>query len=70
MESSCSRNADFPQVGTATPNTQSQDIAEGRRELARLIGRLLAHEWLQKQRSGDNGQAPATAGDPKNTHSA
>jgi len=34
------------------PITQPPEIAEGRRELAGLIGRLLAHEWLHKQRSG------------------
>jgi len=37
------------------PVSQPPEIAEGRRELARLIGRLLAHEWLRKQRSGKGG---------------
>jgi len=70
MDSSYSRNADFPKAGIVPSNTHSQDIAEGRRELARLIGRLLAHEWLQKQRTGSNDQALETAGDPKTIHSA
>jgi hypothetical protein len=30
---------------------QTVDRTEGRRELARLIGQLLAHEWLAKRRS-------------------
>ncbi len=45
-----------------TPIAQSPEFAEGRRELAGLIGRLLAHEWLRKQRSGnhhrDGGNGP------------
>lgn len=36
------------------PSAQPPEFAEGRRELAGLIGRLLAHEWLRKQRSGKN----------------
>jgi hypothetical protein len=57
MDSSDSRNTDLPQVGTAAPNAPSQDIAEGRRELARLIGRLLARHWLQEQRAGRSSSA-------------
>ena len=33
------------------------DRADGRRELARLIGRLLADEWLARKRSEDAGHA-------------
>lgn len=39
----------------AAPIVQSPEIAAGRRELARLIGRLLAHEWLHQQRTGKRG---------------
>jgi hypothetical protein len=61
MDSSSSRDADLPHVGTAVPNAQRQDVAEGRRELAQLIGRLLAHNWLQEQRASRQGQTAETA---------
>ena len=49
------REIDSSNVVAAKPIAQLQDIAEGRRELARLIGRLLAHEWLHKQRAEKRG---------------
>ena len=46
-----SHNFESPQMLATNPIAQPPDIAEGRRELARLIGRLLAHHWLQEQRT-------------------
>ena len=47
----------------AEPIAQPPGIAEGRQELARLIGRLLAHEWLHKQRTGKRGRDHEEAAD-------
>jgi hypothetical protein len=58
MDLTPSRNAVLPQVDRAAPNAPNQDLVEGRRELARLIGRLLAHRWLEEQRAGSQGLSP------------
>jgi hypothetical protein len=47
----------------AVPIAQPPEIADGRRELARLIGRLLAHDWLHKQRTGRRGHDHDNAAD-------
>jgi hypothetical protein len=43
---------DAPPVTGETPTARPPEVAEERRELARLIGRLLAHQWLHEQRAG------------------
>jgi hypothetical protein len=42
-----------------SPQAEQRDIAAERRELARLIGRLLARHWLAQQRQTN--LHPATA---------
>jgi transposase InsO family protein len=44
------------------PSRSTQDAGqEGRKELAQLIGRLLAHHWLAKKRAGRGTRAVDTS---------
>jgi hypothetical protein len=48
---------DVTQAGTPANVVGDQEIIHGRQELARLIGSLLAHRWLERQNAG--GRCPA-----------
>lgn len=65
MSSVDSHKCDSPQTAASTPIAELSDVAEGRRELARLIGRLLAHEWLARQRTGKQGRDSENTPDKK-----
>ena len=56
-------NSESPQAAAAEPIAQPAETADGRRELARLIGRLLAHHWLHQQQTRDHRSAGESAAD-------
>lgn len=60
MDASESRDSDQPQNPTADEHSPRSDVASRRRELARLIGRLLAKRWLRQQQREDR-RSPAGA---------
>jgi hypothetical protein len=56
MNSTNSHAEGAAKVTIRTPISAQVEVAEGRRELARVIGRLLANEWLHKQRAAKQGR--------------
>lgn len=65
MHSVDSRKHDSSQTAAESPVVPPSDVTEDRHELARLIGRLLAHEWLARQRTGKQGRDSETTVDEK-----
>lgn len=51
----------------SSPSSQDagQDVSAERRELAQLIGRLLAYRWLAKMRTGRGDRAADTSESPE-----
>lgn len=53
MATTESRGPDEPPRTTADEHSPNGDVTRRRRELARLIGRLLAKHWLRQQQRDD-----------------
>lgn len=70
MDPTANADANPPQNRVGEREANDKDIVSKRRELARLIGRLLAHRWLEQQRIRNKSQSAKRTADKKTTPSA